>query len=64
MWGTEPVCELLPLSAPNIDSESVVDVCFGRAEEGSCVLSGARGSPLEVDPSVGTSMTNDSLMDD
>ena len=38
MLGTQPVCEPLPLSAANIDSESVVDVCIDRAEEGSCVV--------------------------
>ena len=30
--GAQPVCELLPLLAPTIDSESVVDVCIDRAE--------------------------------
>ena len=36
---------LLPLSAPNIGSESVVAVCIDRAEEVSCVVSDAIGSP-------------------
>ena len=54
MLGTQPVCEPLPLSAPNIDSESVVDVCIDRAEEGSCVVSEAhgfsfRGRPARMD---------------
>ena len=56
--GTQPVCQPLPLSAPDIDLESVVDVCI------SCVVSDARGPPIEGDPSVVTSMTNDSLIDD
>ena len=42
MSGTQPVFEPLPLSAPNIDSESVVDVCMDMAEEVSCVVSDAR----------------------
>ena len=62
--GTQPACEALPLSAPNIDSEFVVDLCIDRAEEGSCLVSGARGSPIERDPSVCTCVTNDSLIDD
>ena len=41
-----------------------MDVCIDRAEEASCVVSDVRGSPIEGDPSVGTSMTNDSLIDD
>ena len=32
MSGAQHVCEPLPLSAPTIDSESVVDVCIDRAE--------------------------------
>ena len=43
--GTQPVCKALPLSAPNIGSESVVAVCIDRAEEVSCVVSDAIGSP-------------------
>ena len=62
--GTQPVCEPLPFSAPKIDSGSVVDVCIDRAEEGSCVVSCARGSHIEGDPAVWTCMTNDSLIDD
>ena len=52
------------LSAPNIDSESVVDACIDRAEEEVAWFSGARGSPIDGDPSVWTCMTNDSLIDD
>ena len=62
--GAQPVCEPLPLTAPNIGSESVVDVCSDRAEEGSCLVSGARGPPIEGDPSVWTCKTNDYLIDD
>ena len=47
-----------------IDSKSVVDVCSDRAEEGSCLVSGARGSPIEGDPSVWTCLTNNYLMVD
>ena len=60
--GTQPVRKPLRLSAPNIDS--VVNVCIGTAEEGSCVVSDAKGSPFEGDPSVWTCMTNNSLIDD
>ena len=47
LWGTQPVC----VSAPNIDPESVLDVCIDRAKEGTSVVSGVRGSPVEGDPS-------------
>ena len=60
--GTQPVRKPLPLSVPNIDS--VVDVCIDGAEEGSCVVSDAHGSPIEGDPSAWTGMTNDYLIDD
>ena len=43
---------------------SVVDVCTDRAEEVSCVVSDARGSLIEGDPSVWTSVTNGCLIDD
>ena len=58
MSGAQLVCEPLPPSAPNIDSKFVVDVYSDRAEEGSCLVSGARGL------SVWTCMTNDYLIDD
>ena len=64
MLGTQPVCEPLPLSAPNIGSESDVDVCIDREGEANCVVSSASGSLIKGDPSVGTCMTNDSLIDD
>ena len=50
--------------SPNIGSRSVVDVCTDRAEEGSCVVSCARGPPIEGDLAVRTCMTNDSLIGD
>ena len=64
----EPSLSVSPchfLSAPNIDSESVVDACIDRAEEGSCVVFRCAVSLLLMeDPSVWTCMTNDSLIDD
>ena len=55
---------LCHFSAPNIDSESVVDVCIDRAEEGSCMVSGTSGSPTVGDPILWTHVTNDSWIAD
>ena len=55
---------LCHFSAPNIDSESVVNVCIDRADERSCVVSCASGSLVVGDPAVWTCMTNDSWIDD
>ena len=62
MSGTKPVCEPFPLSKPNIDSVSAVNVRIVRAELVSCVVSDAHGPLVEGDPSVWTSTTHDSLI--
>ena len=68
--GTQPVCPPLPFLAPNIESESIVDVRIDRTAEGSRMVSGAGGSsgpgasPIAGDPAVWTRTTNDSWMND
>ena len=61
--GTQPVCDFLPRSAPNVDSEYGVDVLFCSADERSCVVSCASGSSIVEDPAVWTFTTNDSWTD-
>ena len=61
--GTQLVCELLPCSAPKIDSEFGVDVCIDSADEKSCVVSCASGYSIVGDSAVWTCVTNDSWTD-
>ena len=63
MLGIQLVCELLPFSAPNIDSGHCG--CVHSQGGGGGKLRGFRshGSPIEGDPAVWTSMTNDSWTD-
>ena len=61
--GTQLVCELLPSSAPEVDSEYVVDVGIDSADERSCVVSCASGCSVAGDPAVWTCMTNGSWTD-
>ena len=62
--GTQPVCPPSPFLAPNIDSESVVDVRSDRTEEGSRMAPRASGSPTARDRAFWTSVTEDSWMND
>ena len=62
--GTQPVCPPSPFLAPNIDSESIVDVRSERTEEGSPVVPGGSGSPMAGDPAFWTSITEDSWMNE
>ena len=48
--GTQPVCEPLPCSAPQIDSEHGVDVCIDSVDERSCVVSCASSYSIVGDP--------------